>query len=97
LFLYDNSNVVHNLELAKILKTRTKFKKKLFKNITMEKNTKKTKEIKLSLSKKEAEYLSSLVEAQVARLITLKEKDLEKKPLKEEYRVFRKIGEMLSV
>ena len=62
----------------------------------MKKNTNKNKDIKLDLSGKEAEYLSSLVEAQVSRLLTLDKKDLDKKPYKEEYRVFNKIGEMLS-
>ena len=63
----------------------------------MRKSTKKNKEVKLDLSKKEAEYLSSLVEAQVLRLITLNKEDLQKKPYKEEYRVFSKIGGMLAV
>ncbi len=54
------------------------------------------KTIKLNLTAKEVEYLSSLVEAQVSRLSTLKQKDLAKKPFKEEYRVFNKLGEMLS-
>ena len=52
--------------------------------------------VKLDLTKKEAEYLSSLVEAQVSRLITVGKKDRETKPYKEEYRVFNKLGEMLS-
>ena len=56
-----------------------------------------TNNIKLDLTRKEAEYLSSLVEAQVSRLVVLKKSDLQKKPYKEEYRVFNKLGEMLSV
>lgn len=58
--------------------------------------TDKSSGIKLDLSKKEAEYLSSLVEAQVSRLLTLKQKDLARTPFKEEYKVFTKLGEMLS-
>ncbi len=54
------------------------------------------KTIKLDLTEKEAEYLSSLVEAQVSRLSILKQKDLAKKPFKEEYKVFNKLGEMLK-
>lgn len=56
----------------------------------------KNKTINLKLTKKEVEYLSSLVEAQVSRLSTLKQKDLTKKPFKEEYKVFNRLGEMLS-
>lgn len=63
----------------------------------MKKYNKKTKNIKLNLSKKEAEYLSSLVEAQVLRLEISSKKDSEKKYKREEYRVFNKIGDMLSV
>jgi len=55
------------------------------------------KTIKLDLTEKEAEYLSSLVEAQVSRLSILKQKDLAKKPFKEAYKVFNRLGEMLSV
>lgn len=55
------------------------------------------KNVKLDLTKKEAEYLSSLIEAQVSRLLTLKKEDLDKKPFKEEYRVFSKLGGLLSV
>jgi hypothetical protein len=56
----------------------------------MKKNTKNTG-VKLDLTKKEAEYLSSLVEAQVSRLIMRKQN-----VNKEEYRVFNKLGEMLA-
>lgn len=56
----------------------------------------KGKSVKLDLTKKEAEYLSSLVEAQVSRLLVLDKKDLAKKHYKEEYRVFNKLGGMLS-
>jgi len=59
--------------------------------------TAKNKDVKLSLTKKEAEYLSSLVEAQVSRLLVLNKKDLAMKPYKEEYKVFNKLGDMLSV
>ena len=54
------------------------------------------KSVRLAITKKEAEYLSSLVEAQVLRLLVLNKKDLAKNPNKEEYRVFNKLGEMLS-
>ena len=43
----------------------------------MKKSARKKVEVKLDLSKKEAEYLSSLVEAQVTRLVTANEKELE--------------------
>ena len=52
--------------------------------------------IKLDLTEKEVLFLSSLVEAQVSRLLTLKQKDLAKSPYKEQYRVFNKLGGMLS-
>jgi len=54
------------------------------------------KETKLNLTAKEREYLSSLVEAHVSRLVALKKKDLQKAPYREEYRVFNKLGEMLA-
>lgn len=59
---------------------------------------KKVKEtsIKLNLTKKEAEYLSSLVEGQVSRLLVLNKRELAKTPFKEEYKVFNKLGEMLA-
>lgn len=63
----------------------------------MKKNMVKGTNVKLDLTQKEAQYLSSLVEAQVSRLLILKQKDLARKPLKEEYRVFNKLGQMLSV
>jgi hypothetical protein len=56
----------------------------------------KEKNIKLDLTKEEAGYLSSLVEAQVSRLSVLDKKNLAKKPFKEEYKVFNRLGEMLS-
>jgi hypothetical protein len=49
------------------------------------------------LSKKEVEYLSSLVEAQVSRLLILNPKERAKQPFKEEYQVFNKLGGKLSV
>lgn len=54
------------------------------------------KSVKLNLTEKEAKYLASLVEAQVSRLSTLKQKNLEKKPFKEEYAVFNRLGQLLS-
>lgn len=62
----------------------------------MKKNIEKDANVKLDLTQKEAQYLSSLVEAQVSRLLVLKQKDLAKQPFKEEYKVFNKLGEMLS-
>ncbi len=62
----------------------------------MKKNIEKDTSVKLDLTHKEAQYLSSLVEAQVSRLSVLKQADLAKKPFKEEYKVFNKLGEMLS-
>jgi len=58
--------------------------------------TVKNSAVKLDLTKKEAEYLSSLIEAQVLRLLTLKKEELAKKPYREEYRIFNKLGGMLS-
>ena len=58
--------------------------------------TAKEKSVKLDLTPIEVGYLSSLVEAQVSRLSVLDKKNLAKNPFKEEYKVFNKLGDMLS-
>jgi len=55
-----------------------------------------SKNVTLAITKKEAEYLSSLIEAQVSRLMILTKRDLAKKPYKDEYKIFNKLGAMLS-
>lgn len=52
---------------------------------------------KVELTKKETEYLSSLVEAQVSRLLILDSKERSKQPFRQEYRVFSKLGDKLSL
>ena len=52
--------------------------------------------VDVELTAKEADYLSSLVEAQVLRLLVLPNKERAKQPFKEEYRVFHKLGTKLS-
>ncbi len=62
----------------------------------MKKGTIRRGKVKVELTAKEADYLSSLVEAQVSRLLVLPNKERAKQPLKEEYQVFDKLGEKLS-
>lgn|GEM_PF-2825065 len=52
---------------------------------------------KVEFTKKEVEYLSSLVEAQVSRLLVLDSKERSKQPFKQEYRIFNKLGDKLSI
>ena len=52
--------------------------------------------IQLNLSKKEAKYLSALIEAQISRYDMLDEAVMKKeKSHREAYKVFNKIGEIL--
>ena len=56
-----------------------------------------SKNISLKLSKKEAKYLSSLIETQISRYDMLGEEEIKKKKShKEAYKVFNKIGRVLS-
>lgn len=58
----------------------------------MKKSKHVTSGVNVELTKKEVEYLSSLVEAQVSRLLILNPAERSKKPFREEYQVFNKLG-----
>jgi hypothetical protein len=60
------------------------------------KNNKRRSGVSVKLTSKEAGYLSSLVEAQVSRLLVLPNKERAKQPFKEEYQAFSRLGTKLS-
>ncbi len=62
----------------------------------MKKGVARRGKVKVELTSKEVDYLSSLVEAQVSRLLVLPNKERAKQPFKEEYQVFHKLGTKLS-